>query len=150
MYKKVLVPLDGSELAECALPHVKNLIKDGAIGKVVLLNVAGVDISWSEIDQGIDIAGIRQKLLDTSRQYLADMQSRLRAEGFSVETELIEANRPAHVIADYAQKNHVDLIVIATHGYTGMKKMLLGSVALKVLHESQVPVLLIRPASCQK
>ena len=149
MYKKVLVPLDGSELAECALAHVKNLVKEGAVGEVVLLNVAGVDISWSEIDQGIDIGGIRQKLLDASRQYLADIQSRLRAEGLKVETALIEANRPAHVIADYVQKNHVDLIVIATHGYTGMKKMLLGSVALKVLHESQVPVLLIRPASCQ-
>ena len=81
--------------------------------------------------------------------YLADVVSRLEAEGIKVKTESIEDNRPAATIIDYAKKNDTDLIVISTHGYTGLKKMLLGSVAFKVLHEAQVPVLLIRPESCQ-
>jgi len=45
MYKKILVPLDGSELAECALPHIKNLVKDGAVGEVTILNVFKVDVT---------------------------------------------------------------------------------------------------------
>jgi nucleotide-binding universal stress UspA family protein len=69
--------------------------------------------------------------------------------GMNVSMETLESYHPAQAITDYAEKNGVDLIVIATHGYTGMKKMLLGSIALKVLHESNVPVLLIRPEECQ-
>ena len=61
----------------------------------------------------------------------------------------MESYRPASTITDYAHKHGFDLIVMATHGYTGMKGMMLGSVALKVLHESNVPVLLIRPEACQ-
>jgi len=87
--------------------------------------------------------------MDKSRKYLARVQSRLSSEGIKVKTEAIESNGPSHAITDYAQKNGVDLIVIATHGYTGMKKMMLGSIALKVLHESNVPVLLIRPDACR-
>ncbi len=149
MYKKALVPLDGSKLAECALAHVEGLIHDGAIGEVVLLNVVGLDIPWDEMDKGIDFGGIRQGLIETAQRYLAGMEKDLDAKGIKVRAEFVEANRPAHVITDYARANGVDLIVLATHGYTGLQKMLLGSVALKVLHESPVPVLLIRPESCK-
>ncbi len=51
MYKKCLVPLDGSELAECALNHVKNLVKEKSVGEVTLLNVVKVDIPWAEINE---------------------------------------------------------------------------------------------------
>ena len=84
-----------------------------------------------------------------SRNYLEDLKSRFASEGIHVKTELLEANRPADAISDYAQKNGVDLIVIATDGYTGMKKLMFGSVALRVLHDANVPVLLIRSVSCQ-
>jgi nucleotide-binding universal stress UspA family protein len=52
MYKKVLVPLDGSDLAECTLSHVKNLFKDGSVGEVTLLNVFKFDIPWARMDEG--------------------------------------------------------------------------------------------------
>jgi nucleotide-binding universal stress UspA family protein len=149
MYKRVLVPLDGSELAECALSHVKALVKKGSIGEVVILNVVGIDIPWDEMDKGIDFGAFRQELINTAQKYLARIGSRLSTEGIKVKTEFIEATRPSHVIADYAQKNGIDMIIITTHGYTGMQKLLLGSVAFKVLHEARVPVLLIRPESCQ-
>lgn len=148
MYKRVLVPLDGSKLAECALSHVKALVKEGSIGEVIVLNVLGADIPWDEMNQGIDFHAFRQLLLNTSREYLDDVGSRLRSEGIKVQTELIEASRPAHVIAEYAKNNDIDLIIIATRGYTGIQKLLLGSVAFKVLHEAHIPVLLIRPESC--
>ncbi len=154
MYKKVLVPLDGSPLAECTLSHVKNLIKDGSVGEVTLLNVVKVDLPWAVMgsDQHpkiIDIHAIREPLFIESRKYLGDIESRLSSEGVKVRTESLEGNRPADTITDYAQKKGMDLIIIGTHGYTGLKKLMLGSVAFGVLHQSHVPVLLIRPESCR-
>jgi len=149
MYERVLVPLDGSDLAECALSHVTALVKEGSIGEVIVLNVVGADIPWDEMDKGLDFNAFRQELINTSQEYLAKVSSQLSGEGVKVKTEFIEANRPSHVIADYAQKHGIDLIIMTTHGYTGMQKLLLGSVAFKVLHEARVPVLLIRPESCQ-
>ena len=154
MYKKVLVPLDGSPLAECTLSHVKNLFKDGSVGEVTLLNVVKVDLPWAVMgsDQDrkrIDINAIREPLFKASRKYLADMEYRLGSEGIKVKTESLEGNRPADTITEYAHKKGMDMIIIATHGYTGLKKLMLGSVAFGVLHQSHIPVLLIRPESCR-
>ncbi len=154
MYKKVLVPLDGSELAECTLSHVKNLFKDGSVGEVTLLNVFKFDLPWALMEseqhiQQIDINAIREPFLVRSRKYLTDIESRLVSEGMKVKTESLEANRPADAITEYAQEKDMDMIIIGTHGYTGLKKLMLGSVAFSVLHQSHIPVLLIRPESCQ-
>lgn len=155
MYKKILVPLDGSKLAECSLNHLRKLAKDGLVEGVVLLNTVIVEIPWAAGREegthiaGFDYAALKKTFMDKSREYLARIQSQLAAEGVKATTETIESNSPSHTILEYAQNNGADLIVIATHGYTGMKKMLLGSVALKVLHESNVPVLLIRPEECR-
>lgn len=151
MYKKCLVPLDGSELAECALNHVKSLVKEKTVGEVTILNVVKVDIPWSQFSEKktIDLEAIRKPLFSAARKYLADVESRLSAEGISVKTAAIEGNRPGETIIGYAQENGMSLIVMATHGHTGFKQLLLGSVATRVLHESPVPVLLIRPESCR-
>lgn len=154
MYGKVLVPLDGSELAECALSHVKSLLKEGSAGEMTVLNVVKVDIPWADMYEGVydsnfDIAAIRAPLVSASEKYLASVKSRLASEGITAKTDWVDAIRPAYAITDYAQKNGMNLIVMATHGYTGMKRMLLGSVASGVLHMSSVPVLLIRPESCR-
>jgi len=154
MYKKILVPLDGSELAECTLSHVKNLFKDGSVGEVTLLNVFKFDLPWALMEseqhiQHIDINAIREPFLVRSRKYLADLETRLVSEGMKVKTESLEANRPADAITEYAQEKGMDMIIIGTHGYTGLKKLMLGSVAFSVLHQSHIPVFLIRPESCQ-
>ncbi len=159
MYKKVLVPLDGSALAECTLSHVKNLYKDGSVGEVTLLNVVKLDVPWvvrgvdeySERPKVIDINAIRERLFTASRKYLAAIESRLgpEGEGIKVKTDSVEGNRPADTITEYAQEQGMDMIIIGTHGYTGLKKLMLGSVAFGVLHQSHVPVLLIRPESCR-
>jgi nucleotide-binding universal stress UspA family protein len=150
MYQKVLVPLDGSDLAECTLSHLKSLIKDGSIGEVTLLNVVQIDIPWAELEnRRLDLNALREPLFAASRKYLADAESRLSSQGIKVKKESIEANRPADTITDYAKKNSMDLIVMATHGYTGLKKLMLGSVASGVLNQASVPVLLIRPDSCR-
>ncbi len=154
MYKKVLVPLDGSALAECTLSHVKNLFKDGSVGEVTLLNVVKVDLPWAQMGsddiptKGIDLQAIIEPLFIASRRYLADIESRLGSEGIKVKTESLEGNRPADTITEYAQEKGMDMIIIGTHGYTGLKKLMMGSVAFGVLHQSHIPVLLIRPESC--
>src|SRR4030043_1189496 len=154
MYKKVLVPLDGSGLAECTLSHVKNLFKDGSVREVTLLNVVKVDLPWAamgvdEYPKAIDINAITEPLFIASRKYLADVESRLVSEGIKVKTESLEGNRPADTITEYAQEKGMDMIIIGTHGYTGLKKLMVGSGALGVLHQSHMPVLLIRPESCR-
>jgi nucleotide-binding universal stress UspA family protein len=155
MYKKVLVPLDGSALAECTLSHVKNLFKDGSVGEVTLLNIVKADLPWAIMGsaeystKGINLEAIREPLFIASRKYLADIESRLGSEGIKVKTESLEGNRPADTIIEYAQKEGMDMIIIGTHGYTGLKKLMVGSVAFSVLHQSHIPVLLIRPESCR-
>ncbi len=149
MYKKILVPLDGSELAECALPHVKNLVREDPSSEVTLLNVVKVEL-LPQASGTIDINAIRAALFTESEKYLAGVESRLVSGGITVKTESLEGNRPAEAISDYARKNDIDLIVLATHGYTGLKKLMFGSVALSILHDSHIPILLIRPESCQK
>jgi nucleotide-binding universal stress UspA family protein len=155
MYTRVLVPLDGSPLAECTLSHVKNLFKDGSVGEVTLLNVVKVDLPWARMGsddiptRGIDLRAIIEPLFIASRKYLTEIESRLVSEGIKVKTESLEGNRPADTITEYAQEKGMDMIIIGTHGYTGLKKLMMGSVAFGVLHQSHIPVLLIRPESCR-
>ena len=150
MYKKVLVPLDGSKLGECTLSHVKNLFKDGFVGEVTLLNVVKVDVSWSDIrSRTVNLKAMRKPLYIASRKYLADIESQLVSKGIKVKTKSLEGNRPADMIVKYAQKKGMNMIIIGTHGHSGLKKLLLGSVAFGVLHQSHIPVLLIRPESCR-
>lgn len=152
MYKKVLVPLDGSELAECALSHVKNMVKDGFVEEVTILNVfwAPVPIlgAGGTESQYIDANAMAEKVRFDSLKYLEVVQSRLASEKIKIRTESLEGSRPAEIINDYVQKENMDLIVLATHGYSGLKKLMFGSVANEVLIRSHVPVLLIRPESC--
>jgi nucleotide-binding universal stress UspA family protein len=146
MYSKVLVPLDGSELAECALPEVIKLGKGGMIGEVVLLKVIEIEVINipKSYERSIDFNALRVAHRTDAMTYLEGVRDRLQTEGIKVKVELLEG-RPEEKIVDYAKGSGVDLIVIGTHGYTGMKRLMFGSVALRVLHDAHVPVLLIRP-----
>ncbi|MEN6623674.1 MAG: universal stress protein [Smithella sp.] len=152
MYKKVLVPLDGSELAECALSHVKNMVKDGFVEEVTILNVFPATVAilgaGGTETQYVDANAIKENHRLDSLRYVEEVKSRLASENIKTNVESVESNRTADTIIDYVQKNDIDLIVIATHGYSGLKKFVFGSVANQVLSNSRVPVLLIRPESC--
>lgn len=150
MYQNVLVPLDGSELAECALPEVIKLGRGGVIGEVILLKVIEIEVLTvpRAYQKSIDFAALREAHHTEAERYLEGIQSRLRSEGINVTIALLEG-RPAETIVEFTKNRSVDLIVIGTHGYTGMKRLMFGSVALRVLHDANVPVLLVRSASCQ-
>jgi nucleotide-binding universal stress UspA family protein len=151
MYQKVLVPLDGSELAEAALPQVKNLAAGGFIGEVILLSVVEIDLMGipSTRTGVINYPALVKTHFDKTQDYLEKIRSGLSTEGINVKAEAVEG-KAAQMIVNYAEKNGVDLIVIASHGYSGMKRLMFGSVALRVLHDAHAPVLLIRPESCRQ
>jgi nucleotide-binding universal stress UspA family protein len=146
MYQKVLVPLDGSELAECALAELRKLAEGGLVREVVLLSV--ISIPMLNVGEGIDYSMLRKSNFEKMQRYLEEITARVTLKGVGVAARILEGNA-AEMIIDYVKKNAVDLIVIATHGYSGMKKLMFGSVALQVLHDSYVPILLIRPRSCR-
>lgn len=149
MYKKVLVPLDGSALAESALPEVKHLAQCGCVGEVLLVNVVEDPLGSSfEGMEVLNLSEIKNRLHDHARKYLSDIQIKLNAENIKASSEVLSGHA-AQSIVNYAKENGVDLIIIASHGYTGVKKWVFGNVALRVLHDAHVPVLLIRPESHQ-
>jgi len=146
MYRKVLVPLDGSPMAECVLDHVKTLAKAGNIDEWLLLGVVEIPPGWAK--EGIDFYAVRDTNIANTTTYLNKIKDDLAKEGFKkVSTEVL-VGKPADLIIANAQKHGADLIALATHGHTGIIKWAFGSVADKVVHYSRVPVLLIRPEAC--
>ena len=79
--------------------------------------------------------------------YLDGLLSRIRCDGAELQSEVI-SGKPAESIAEYAENNGVDLIIVATHGRSGMSRWVLGSVADRVLRSSCVPVLMVRAPGC--
>lgn len=142
MYKKILVPLDGSKVAEGVLPHAKSLAySEGA--ELILLTVTSnpaMDIVFS--DPGIAETAILEQQ-EMSKTYISSIENGLKAEGFRV-SNLMRVGSVAEVILGVAEELGVDVIAMSTHGRTGPARWLLGSVAERVVHNSKVPVLLIR------
>ncbi len=144
MYRNVLVPLDGSKLAECALDELKKMAQEGwgCVGAVTLLYAVEIPAHW--VAEGANIMDVVQFEYGRAQEYLARIEEGLAPENVTVKTVILEG-RAAEMIVKYARDNEMDLIVIASHGYSGVKKLVFGSVALRVLHDSTVPVLLVRP-----
>ncbi len=143
MYQRVLIPLDGSELAECVLPHAQEIAKGCNIGEVVLLEV--VEPPSSLVAGSIDFTPLQNASVKAAEGYVAKVQSQLSSEGLNVSSEVL-VGRAAETIMEFAKKNAVDIIAIATHGRSGISRWVFGSVADKLLRSSHVPILMIRPA----
>jgi len=147
MYKKVLIPLDGSPLAECVLGHLITLTKTGNVGEVVLIGVVEIPPGWAK--EGIDFYAVRDSNIEETKVYLEKVKSDLAKEGISKVSMEVMVGKPADLISETAKKIGVDLVIIATHGHTGISKWVFGSVADRVVHYSQVPVMVIRPEGCR-
>jgi len=150
MYKKILVPLDGSALAECVLPHVESVAKGCAVKEVIFLRVAEPFHQRSDYANYLSREVINSIDADNkaaAEGYLGDLIKRTRYDGVSVKSEVI-AGKPGESIADYATKKSIDLIVIATHGRSGISRWAWGSVADRILRSACVPVLMVRAPGC--
>ena len=151
MYKKILVPLDGSEFSECSLEHVKAIASGCHVPEVILFRVTEPLSLTEEIinELGEDMivkADTRHEKV--ARDYLKGIANKLANEDFSVSTVVMHG-QPAQKILEYADKNRVDLIIMSTHGRSGVVRWALGSVADKVARHSTVPVLIVAPTSCR-
>lgn len=161
MYQKILVPLDGSKLAECALPHVEELARGCDTGQVILVSVTerieGYKVVGNHTrtlgEQLSPEAGKRRisetvgKLERQARRYLGRVAKTLEAKGIKVLTEVL-LGKPAEEIALYAANQKCDLIIMSSHGRSGPSRWAHGSVADKILRASSVPVLLVRAPGC--
>jgi nucleotide-binding universal stress UspA family protein len=145
MYKKILVPLDGSKTAEEVLPHAKALAySEGA--EIILLNVvANPAMEFAFSDPGIAAKAIAEEE-KLGRKYMKEMETRLKSEKFKVSTVISEGS-VANAILGTADQMGVDVIAMSTHGRTGPARWFIGSVAEKIVHHSKIPVILIRSNS---
>jgi len=149
MFHHILVPLDGSPRAEQALPVAARLARFSD-GSVVLLRV--VSPSTEFVPYPTEDPQIIQRLIETdleeARNYLESIIHGSSLVNIHTETAVL-VGQPAATILSVTEERHIDLVVLCSHGYTGMKRWVLGSVAEKVAHHTPIPVLLLhegRPA----
>lgn len=170
MFKRILVPLDGSELAEAALPIAEGLA--GCTGaQVILVRVVpiprgrsaakfrpfspdlpvaiprareDIDKAWHPIYKDQEMSSLEAN----ARASLSAAEQRLRGKGLQVSVEIL-FGRPAEEIIAYAEREGLDLIVMSTHGEMGIGPWAMGSTAEKVLRGANTPVLLVRPAEAR-
>lgn len=146
MYKKIMIPLDGSALAECVLPHVEAIAGGCPVRELVLLRVVEPERVYSVSDSPIDpnLAASRESdRKKIAEDYLHTVAEQLDVPGLTCEIKSI-VGRVAESLIDYCVANDVDLIIIATHGRSGVTRWVRGSVADKILRSSKIPVLMIR------
>jgi nucleotide-binding universal stress UspA family protein len=148
-FEHVLVPLDGSELAEQVLPHALEVAGSNN-ARITLLRVVH---PWVAVVPAYAHAGIEAPPAYTltlneeqANEYLAVARNLVRGQHARVETATVTASgADAGEILEYAEANDVDLIALATHGRGGAKRLLLGSVADKIVRGATMPVLVFRP-----
>jgi nucleotide-binding universal stress UspA family protein len=137
MFKKILVPLDGSKLAEKILPRVEKMVRYCQAEVHLIRVVVSYRIDPKEEKEE------RERLLQEAWTYLEKIVSRLRKKRVRAYAVVVYG-KDAVQVCDFARKNKFDLIAMATHGRSGISRWALGSVADKVLNCSVVPVMLIR------
>jgi nucleotide-binding universal stress UspA family protein len=151
-YGRILVPLDGSELAEQVLPHVKALIRPNHT-RVFLVSVLTTGLGdrtvalLTSYPPGLRLATTALHHAEVQWQrYLRSVAAVLRGHGAVVHLAVRQGS-PADEILAHAAEVEADLISMTTHGLSGMSRWVYGNVAGKVLQGAHSPVLLVRPAS---
>ena len=155
MYNKIMVPLDGSDLAESVLPHLEFLTTACKAAHVVLVRVINpVSLPASVPAQGnFGFTEKDRQKLEANRKKTAEEYLKKTAGGIAIpDTNFSYAvleGKPADMLADYATQNEVDLIIIASHGRSGVSRWVLGSVADRIVRNSCVPVMMVRAPGCE-
>ena len=145
MYKKILVPLDGSKLAEIALPHAESLARRYK-AKLILLTVMSPLIIT---DRETSTTELYQQQLDALRKdselYLKGLRGEFTEK--NIRTEAVLSHGPVvESIVNTADNHAVDLVIIASHGRSGLMRVFYGSVAAGVLNRIEQPLMIIRCA----
>lgn len=143
--RSVAVPLDGSEMAEAILPHVEKLAQLLSL-EVVLLRVVRL-VPWaygSHESVPLDTTDIEQSLEDEAKEYLSAIEARITANGIRCRSVVMHGV-PWDKIVSFAGNTDDMMVAISTHGRSGIKRLVLGSVADMVIRSLETPVLVARP-----
>lgn len=148
MFKRILVPVDGSRTSELGLKTALKLAKANG-GTVRLLHVVEENIFLMAGDyaSGEYLDRLFKELVESGRAILARSASLARRHGVKTQTVLVEdlgGRRVADLIVQQARKSRADVIVIGTHGRRGLRRVVMGSDAEEVVRTARVPVLLVR------
>ena len=156
MYEHVMVPLDGSELAECVLPHLEAMAKSGHISRVTLVSI----VEPIHIHRGLEFrlpsdekTRLEQMSMEKSRDYLNRIAKRIDCGGATVETEVLHGHI-AKELGKYVETNDIDLVMVSTHGQPDTDRGIWGrvrrwrwwNVIEHLLRSCGVPVLIVRPS----
>jgi nucleotide-binding universal stress UspA family protein len=150
MYQKIIVPLDGSRLAECVLPHVEAFALACQVKIIELVRVvntfevhvkSGVPINESQ-EKDINLASMNE-----AGEYLSGIQSALASKGTTVTTQVLSGVIDS-TLADYIARSGADLVVISTHGRSGPSRLAWGSIADRLLHATCTPLMMVRAPGC--
>lgn len=145
MYKKILVPLDGSRLSEQALPHAKMIAMGCHVPEVILLRVLKPIDNTTVIaylgEESIKKMNIQE--LESSEDYMKNLADELLKDGIATQT-VITKGHPAHEILEFIDNHQIDLVIMSTHGLSGPSRWILGSVTDRIVKHSKVPVLAVR------
>jgi nucleotide-binding universal stress UspA family protein len=139
MYSKVILPLDGSEEAEKALPEAVRLTTHG-VRELHIIRVLEVGTAWS----AATVADAMDEAKAAAEQYLDSLSLGLRPAEVQITREVLVGASPALVIADYAEKIGADLIVMTCHGRSGFQQFLVGSQTERVLRLAKCSILVVR------
>jgi len=143
MYERILVPLDGSTLAERALRHAEEIAR-GARSEILLLQA--VNLPMPVVPEAVlvpDGKWLAEAKKDAAR-YLDGIAGPLRDAGMRVRT-MVDERPPADAILHVATREEIDLIVMSTHGRGGLSRLLMGSVAESVFRATSRTVMLVKP-----
>jgi nucleotide-binding universal stress UspA family protein len=148
MYKKIMVPLDGSELAECVFPHLETIAKGCESTEVIIVQAVeplsvpyGIEVWQFTSVKQVEAFETHQKT--EAEKYLKKVIARLKKTGVNAKAKVI-FGKAGEALSDYATKNKVDLVIIATHGRSGISRWVWGSVADRLVRSVSVPVLMVR------
>lgn len=150
MISRILVTLDGSDLAEKVLPYAKDLVTR-LNAQVVLLRVVEPKMPEMMMSEFVSAEAIESTAKRTDEEkkeasdYLSSLAAAWKSEGIDARSEALEGD-PASKIIDFARAQQIDLIAMSTHGRSGLSKLVYGSVADRVLRECGTPILLIKAA----
>lgn len=146
MYKHILIPTDGSELSKKAIKAGIALAK--AVGAKVTGFYAAPDISYTigyaEIAPYLSKVNLEEEAKKQAEEYLSVVGKQAQAAGVEADTAWIVHHSPYVAIIETAKKKHCDLILMASHGRSGLSALVLGSETTKVLTHTKIPVLVYR------
>lgn len=141
MYRSILVPLDGSKRSEAILPQVEDLAVQCKARLVLLEVLEPLPQHAAAVAPDLLSSGASQRA-DDIKQYVHGLQEQLAAKGFDV-SAIVKRGSVVDTILAVAMAEKVELIAMASHGYTGIARFLHGSVASEVLHRAKVPLLVL-------